>query len=275
MRYITTAVMAIGLSVSALSFTAMAELGPEEQKLADMMLSGDMAQLKTASKRIFSTKMADPELLDIAAAILLKKYPHAVRSDVDSLAWLARAIGASENGRYYGVLSEVVENTQIDKLERHADTALDELPGAEGEQFVAGMYTLPEDLYSKEADADVVSRLKEMMLAGDLASLKRAAQEMSSKELRSEALCDLAAEILLRNYATAQKNQADTFAWLTNAIGRSGMARYRDALREVEEHSEIRKLRRYAESNRDELSEETTEQYRKGMIDIPLPDYAF
>lgn len=270
MRYITAVVMSF-----AMSFTVMAELGPKEQKLADMLLSGDMNQLKAASKDIYSAEISDPELLDISAEILLKKYPRATRLDVDTLAWVARSIGASENGRYYGVLSEVVESTDINKLERHAEKALDDLPGAGGEQYIAGMYPLPEGLYSEEPKADVIVRLKEKMLDGELGSLKQVAQEMAAKELKSEILCDIAAEILLTNYATAQKNQLDTFAWLTNAIGSSGMAQYRDTLSEIEKNAGARKLRRYAEKNLDRLPEVTVEQYQQGMFDEPLPNYLF
>ena len=270
MRYLMSAAMAL-----VLSFNALAELSPKEQKLADMLLSGNMTQLRAASKQMYNEKLSNPELLDIAAEILLKKYPHATRSDIDPLAWLARAIGASENGRYYSALSLVSSNTTNDKLERHTETALEELPGIEGEQYSAGMYALPDTLYSNEVDADLVSRLKEQMLAGNLSSLKKAAQEMASRELRSQELCDIAAEILLTHYATAQKNQLDTFAWLTNAIGQSGMPRYRDTLREIEENSEIRKLRRYAEKNLEVLTNRNTVQYQKGMFDEPLPDYSF
>ena len=90
MRYLTTAMMALVLTLSVLSSKAFAELTPQEQRLADMMLSGDMTQLRAASKQIYSAKIANPELLDIAAAIMLKKYPHATRSEVDPLAWVAR-----------------------------------------------------------------------------------------------------------------------------------------------------------------------------------------
>ncbi len=270
MKYAVAAIMAL-----LLSFNVLADLTAQENRLKDMLLSGDMTQLKTASKQIYNAKVANPEVLDIAAEILLKKYPYATRSDIDPLAWLARAIGASENGRYYSVLAEVIANTSNAKLERHAETALEDLPGSTGEQFVAGMYALPEGLYSKEADADVVRHLKEKMLAGDLSNLKQAAKEMTAKEIRSQVLGDLAAEILFTHYASTRDNQLDTFAWLTNAIGASGMGRYRDLLREVERNGNHRKLRRYAEKNLEALSGEATEQYQKGMFSGPLPEYAF
>lgn len=270
MRVISTAILALFFS-----FGAMAELTSNQQALADQLLSGDLRQLKAASQRIFKEEISNPELLDIAAEVLLTKYPDAYTSDVDTLAWLARAIGASENGRYYGALSEVVNNTKIDKLERHAEKALKNLPGAEGEQYLAGMYKLPEGVFEKEESSELVARLKELMLAGDLASLKRAAKEIVGSRTVDQELTDIAAEALLLTYPSATKAQIDTLAWLTNAIGSTGLARYRQVLQEVEENSDFRKLRGYAEKNKEKLAEKDVEQYQQGMFDQPMPEYSY
>ena len=270
MRRISAAFMAF-----TLSFSTMAELAGDQRDIANQLLSGDLGQLKAASQRIFKEEINNPELLDIAAEILLNKYPEAYSSEVDTLAWLARAIGSSENGRYYGVLSEVVSKTKINKLERHADKALDNLPGASGEQYVAGMYTLPEGAFEKEESSELVARLKELMLAGDLASLKQAAKEIVSTRTVDQELTDIAAEALLRNYPSATKAHIDTLAWLTNAIGSTGLARYKQVLQEVEDNSDFRKLRKYAEKNKDKLAENSVVQYQAGMFDQPMPDYTY
>jgi len=270
MRRISAAFMAF-----TLSFSAMAELTDGQQEIADQLLSGDIRQLKSASQRIFKDKISNPELLDIVAEILLTKYPEAYSSEVDSLAWLARALGASENGRYYDVLSEVVSKTKIDKLERHADKALDNLPSASSEQYVAGMYTLPEGAFEKEESSELVARLKKLMLAGDLASLKQAAKEIVSTRTADQELTDIAAEALLRNYSSATKAQIDTLAWLTNAIGSTGLARYKKVLQEVEDNSDFRKLSKYAEKNKAKLAEDNVVQYQQGMFDQPMPDYTY
>ena len=81
------------------------------------------------------------------------------------------------------------------------------------------------------------------------------------------------AEALLRLYPTATKAHIDTLAWLTNAIGSTGMARYKYALREVDENSEFRKLRKYAAKNLSKLADEDVVQYQQGMFDQPMPDY--
>ncbi|WP_414829107.1 hypothetical protein [Alteromonas sp. H39] len=270
MRYIFTAFVGLVLSCNAL-----AELNPRHQKLADMMLSGDLRQLKVAAQSIYESEITDPELIDIAAEILLTKYPHTYPSEIDTIAWLARAIGASENGRYYEALSQVVNSTDNSKLERHADSALDDLPGKEGEQYQAGMYQLPKGLYAKETDSTRDERIKALMMAGDLRSLKEAAKTMVNTGAENQELTDIAAEILLTHYATAQKHQIDTLAWLTNAIGSSGSARYKEALREVEEKSDFRKLRGYAEKNREKLSDQQVDQYQSGMLGEELPRYDY
>ncbi|MDC8829450.1 hypothetical protein [Alteromonas gilva] len=270
MRRMSAAIMAV-----LLSFSAMGAFTDEQQQLADQLLSGDLGQLKSASQRIFKEGIKHPELSDIAAEILLVKYPDAYSSEVDSLAWLARAIGSTENGRYHGVLSEVVNSTKIDKLARHAEKALDNLPGAEGEQYIAGMYTLPKGVFEKETTSELVARLKKLMLRGDLASLKRAAKEIVSTKTVDQTLTDIVAEALLLNYPAATKAQIDTLAWLTNAIGSTGLARYKQVLQQVEDNSDFRKLRKYAEKNKAKLADEEVEQYQQGMLKLPLPAYTY
>lgn len=270
MRYVYSTLLAL-----MLSFNAIAELSQSQQKLADMMLSGDIRQLKVAAQRIYEEEISDPAVIDIAAEILLTKYPHAYSSEIDTLAWLARAIGASENDRYYGVLTEVMNNTDNSKLERHADSARDDLPSPERDQYVAGMYALPDNLYAKEDSAARDNRIKQLLMAGDLSSLKQGAKAIVDTGSSNQMLTDIAAEVLLTHYPKAQKHQIDTLAWLTNAIGSTGSARYVEALKEVEEKSDFRKLRAYAEKNREKLGESEREQYKQGMLNEAIPSYDF
>ncbi|WP_170145527.1 hypothetical protein [Salinimonas sediminis] len=46
-------------------------------------------------------------------------------------------------------------------------------------------------------------------------------------------------------------------------------------LTEIEQKSDITKQRRYAETNLARLSDHATQQYRKGIFDELVPDYAF
>ncbi|MFC4701789.1 hypothetical protein ACFO4O_16680 [Glaciecola siphonariae] len=276
MKYVITALLAIGLS-----FSALAELNPRDQKLADLLLSGDMQRVKSAAKGIKDNEINNPELLDIAAEILLRKYENAYSSEVDTLAWLARAIGASENGRYYSALSEVVEGSGQKKLVRHAKSALGDIDEAAGEQYALGMYKLPDGLYAKEDDSVRDARILALLTEGDLASLKKGARAIVDRKVQSQALLDTAAEILITHYADAADNKIDTLSWVATALGQAKSGRYLAVLTEVEENGSHRKLRKYADralENYDDTygaSNAQAQQYEKGMLGKALPSYDF
>jgi hypothetical protein len=258
-----------------ISFNTSATVSSVDKKLVDMLLSGKLRQLKIAAQEIDDKEISDPSLLDIAAEILLKKYPDAYSSEIDTLAWIARAIGSSENGRYHSVLSEVMNNSNDKKLAKYARKARRKLDNVEVEQYLSGMYQLPEKLYAREDDATRDQRIMGLMMAGDLSSLKQGAQTIVYTNAQNLALIDTAAEILITHYATALIHQIDTFAWLTNAIGQSGSGRYVDLLTEVEQNAENKKLRKYAKKALKALGEPENEQYKKGLLGKEIPNYDF
>lgn len=263
------------LAALLITFNVAAELTPEEQNVADMLLSEDISQLKTAAETVVRQEMTNPELIDVMAEVLLRKYPDAYLNEIDTLAWMARAIGSTENGRYHAVLSEVVNSTDNRKLRRHADSALDDLDDPEGVQYAAGMYKLPEGLYEKESDAERDARIKKLLLAGDLFSLKQGVQAIAGARVQSTELTDIVAEVLIRNYTTAADNQIDTFAWAARALGQSRSGRYVHVLMTVEENSDSRKLRNYAESALDDHGEAQGEQYKRGMLRMEVGTYSY
>lgn len=133
------------LSIFLLCFAALghAAMNPAEKRIVDMMLSGDLHQLKAAAKQIEGGRTRNPEVLDIAAEVLLQVYPDAWDKQVDTLSWLARALGASRNGRYYDVLQEVRVGAPYKKMSKHAQKALKQLGPAEGSQYRRGMIKIP------------------------------------------------------------------------------------------------------------------------------------
>ncbi|GGW84951.1 hypothetical protein [Alteromonas halophila] len=266
----------LSLTLGALlSFNVLAALSPQEQKMEGMLLSGDLAQAKRVAKAISSEELFNPELLDIVAEILLRSYPDARPSEVDAVAWLARSLGFSENGRYHAVLKEVVTSTGIDKLERHADSALDDLGDASGEQYQRGMYTMAPSLYAPVPKDARNAQVTELIMAGDLRSLKQAAITVYETNIQDQAILDMLAEILLREHADAPDRQIDTLSWVSKALGQSESGRYAAVLAEVEENGAHRKLRGYAEDSLENHGDAQGEQYQQGMVTTKLGTYDF
>ncbi|MBN4050562.1 hypothetical protein JYU13_00485 [Gammaproteobacteria bacterium AH-315-M22] len=112
---------------SLFSISSQAELGSTEQTVVDMMLEGDLRKLKAAVRRIHDAEVFNTEVLDVAAEIMLITYPNTYKAELDTLSWLAKALGKSGNNRYYEVLSEVVDKTKFKKLRNHSKKSLKKL----------------------------------------------------------------------------------------------------------------------------------------------------
>ena len=272
MKYISLAIFAIALFFSSNSFS---KLDPAVQTIADMVLSGEDSQLKAAAQRVSSAKITEPELIDILAEVLAVRYARAYPSEVDTLAWVARAIGSSENSRYHSILTEVVERTEHKKLRRHVKKALGQLGELEGEQYIAGSYKLPAGIYAAESDSQREDRIYALIMAGDLKSLKQGAKSIIDTQVQNTKLTDALAEVLATHYANPADNQIDTFAWMATAIGGSNSGRYVDILSEIEENSANKKLRKYAKRALKTHGDAKGEQYKKGMLGATIASYTF
>jgi len=123
------------LAMLLLSGTVLA-VDVVDQRYIDEMTQGGMASVKDAARSMYNTGETNTQVLDVAAEILLQNYGNA--SDPDAMAWVAKALGRSHNGRYYSVLNEVVHSHADKKLRKHASVALKEIGAASGEQYVKG-----------------------------------------------------------------------------------------------------------------------------------------
>jgi len=132
-RFILMAI--VGLVVTAVW---AGDIDVVDQRYIDQMTRGGNVSIKQAAQSIYNTGEKDPEVLDVAAEVLLQRYPTAGRSDIDTLAWLCRALGNSGNGRYHATLKEVVDSSTDKKLRKYASNALKEVGDSGQQQYVKG-----------------------------------------------------------------------------------------------------------------------------------------
>ncbi len=113
------------------------------QRYIDQLTKGGVVSIKQAAQSIYNTGLRDTEVLDVAAEVLLQRYPAASRRDLDALAWLCRALGSSLNSRYYTTLNEVINNPNTQrKLRKYAKKGLNQLGEKGGEQYTKGTIDL-------------------------------------------------------------------------------------------------------------------------------------
>jgi hypothetical protein len=110
------------------------------QRYTTMLSSGGPGTINNAAQDIFNTGMKDPEVLDLAAQVLVDIEAKTLlsRDFADAAAWLCKAIGISGNGRYRAVLESVVKADINRKTRSHCDKAADMLPKGATDAFVPG-----------------------------------------------------------------------------------------------------------------------------------------
>lgn len=109
-----------------------------DQRYIDQLTRGGNVSIKQAAQSIYNTGERDSEVLDVAAEVLLQRYRTAGKSDVDTLAWVCRALGNSESGRYAPVLKEVMDSEAHRKLRKYAKKAYKQVSDKAGKAYVKG-----------------------------------------------------------------------------------------------------------------------------------------
>jgi hypothetical protein len=127
-------------------FVAVNAWGLDEAgtRYVKMLANGGPSSMRSAAESIYNTGNTDQDVLDAAAEALLTNYRKNPTSETyaDSMAWLCRALGNSNNARYQPVVAEVAKNAESRKLKKHCDRAAGDLPKAGGTAYVAGSFDL-------------------------------------------------------------------------------------------------------------------------------------
>jgi hypothetical protein len=95
-------------------------------RVANMLRSDDLLLLRVGAKRVFFDSKEDI-LLELLAQQLRANYARRDLNDgerVDSVAWLAKALGSSKNDKYVALLQEVGEKADAHAVRGHAKEAL-------------------------------------------------------------------------------------------------------------------------------------------------------
>ena len=132
------------LSLACLALTCVAgnawSLDSSGQRYTTMLASGGPGTISSAAQDIFNTGMKDPEVLDVAAQVLVDLEPKTLLSGefADAASWLCKALGISGNGRYKAVLESVVKADINKKTRKWCDKSADQLPKGATDSFVPG-----------------------------------------------------------------------------------------------------------------------------------------
>jgi hypothetical protein len=132
--------LALGLAFAG---GAQAALDAAEQRFVDRLAKGGPDTIRDVAETLFQSGNTNPEVLDVAAEVLLSRYQRANdRGTSDAMAWLCRALGGSGNNRYKAALDEVADKGENRKLQGHCEKASKGLPKGATNSYTAGTVNL-------------------------------------------------------------------------------------------------------------------------------------
>jgi hypothetical protein len=116
--------------VAALVTGSANALDASGKRYAIMLASGGLGSMQRAAEEIYNQGLNDQELLDVAAESLAQNYDRGANGEtfVDSISWLCKALGNSNNGRYRELLTKVSDSHIHKKARKYCDRAADSLP---------------------------------------------------------------------------------------------------------------------------------------------------
>ena len=119
-----------GVLAMSIFGVANAALDATDQRYVDRLVTGGPDTLHDVSESLFNSGTTNPEVLDVAAEVLLQKYTRTEGSFGlnDAMAYLCKALGASGNARYKPVVEKVADGAENRKLRSHCSKAAKSFP---------------------------------------------------------------------------------------------------------------------------------------------------
>jgi hypothetical protein len=133
------------LAMAAIVAPSFAEMNAIDKQYVEQLIKGGPGTQRQVAENMYNTGYRNAEVLDVMAEVVLEKYPLTGEqfTNVDSVAWMCRALGSTGNSRYRPVLEKVSDDKTVHrKLRGHCEKASKQLPKAVENAYVAGTVNL-------------------------------------------------------------------------------------------------------------------------------------
>jgi hypothetical protein len=112
------------------------------QRTIDMLVRGGPESQRQAAQDIYNGIERNPDVLDVLAEVLAQGYQRPGHMQVDATSWMCKALGASGQPRYRGLLRQIADTAAERKVRKYAQQSLEMLPQGQAEPYVPGTVDL-------------------------------------------------------------------------------------------------------------------------------------
>lgn len=106
------------------------------------LLSAETVEVKLAAKAVHGDLNTSQQLADLTAEVLVRNVTGSNSLDIDTQAWLAKALGNLKRGRYLRALETAEASSQSRKLSGYIKKAIKQLPASVSDSYIPGSMPL-------------------------------------------------------------------------------------------------------------------------------------
>lgn len=106
----------------------LSDLNAQYQDLVSRLISNDAPQIKAAAREAMQLPLSDEQSLDLVAQYLWNNRNTNDKYMADSMAWLCKVLGHSNNGRYKTFLEMLAASDAHEKIAHYAEGSAEKLP---------------------------------------------------------------------------------------------------------------------------------------------------
>jgi hypothetical protein len=236
------------LLAASVAYANQADIDAEKSAHASVFAGSSLPEMKEKARQLELQGYSDPKIFDLVEKQVLANMSVADKNNLDAVAWLVRALGFSGNEKYLPTLNKVATEGS-EKLRRHANTAISELP-----QYSKWNAVISQGLVNAPAGKLGQQRVMNMLQAGDVVMVRMGlrqvyenysqgvhADKMLLDEVKKMLVAAIEGEISIA--------QEDNVAWMCRVMGNTGDPAYKAVLNDVVQKSGSAKIRKYAQKS--------------------------
>ncbi|WP_298772637.1 hypothetical protein [uncultured Shewanella sp.] len=106
---------------------SLMDIPPQYQDLVSRLISNDAPQIKAAAREAMQLPLSDEQSLDVLAQYLWNNRTTQDKYMADSMAWLCKVLGHSNNGRYKAFLEMLATSDAHEKIAHYAEGSAENL----------------------------------------------------------------------------------------------------------------------------------------------------
>lgn len=237
-KTLTKQILVLAFLCTSLTTFAQSNSGLLEKYIVDFK-SGSPLEKQLICEKLMWSGLSDSSLFDLLEQDLVSRAKTANGEEINNIAWLMKAIGASGQSKYLDTLESFASHPN-DKIAKYAKESINFIP-----QYAKWNPIISDSSQANTEGSEIINRYANMIRSDILELNILAAKRIYAEKIHNEYLYGLLSEKIIVGHKSVHKNEKTkiaAYAWMMRASVITNAA----TAQKVLETATNKKLKKYA-----------------------------